>query len=74
MFICRYRLILKLASPLFTVQASGNMSVFVGVSDRFKGITVTSKEEPCSIEHFTEKLKASLEKWTSEVRNTYCPV
>ena len=45
------------------------MSVFVGVGDRFKGITVTSKEEPCSIEHFTEKLKASLEKWTTEVRN-----
>ena len=42
--------------------------VFMGESDRFKGITVTSGKEPCSREQFSAKLKASLHKWIKEVR------
>ena len=51
------------------------MSVFVGESDRFKGITITSGKEPCSKEQFSTKLIASIEHWTKEVRETkmkYC--
>ena len=45
------------------------MSVFVGESDGFKGINVTSRKEHCSKEQFSAKLKASLDKWINKVRN-----
>ena len=41
---------------------------FNGNSDRFKGVTVISKDEPCPEENFDAKLKASLEKWENEVK------
>ena len=63
---CRLRLLVKLSSPLSNFHKSANMSVFVGESDRFKGITVTSGKEPCSIEQFSTKLKASIDQWTKE--------
>ena len=66
---CRLRILVRLSSPLFNVHMSANMSIFVGESDRFKGITVTSGKEPCSIEQFSTKLKASLDQWTKKVRN-----
>ena len=66
--ICRLRLSVKLSSPLSNLYMSANMSVFVGESNRFKGITVTSGKEPCSREQFSAKLKASLDKWINEVR------
>ena len=67
----RLRFIVKLTrSPLFNFHMSASMSVFVGESDRFKGITVTSGKEPCSIEQFSTKLKASLDQWTKEVSNS----
>lgn len=40
-------------------------NVFQGKEDSFKGITVLSNREPCSIEEFKEKLKNSLAMWRS---------
>jgi len=37
--------------------------MFKGKSDRFKGITVDSKDEPCSKEEFKAKLMTSLDEW-----------
>ena len=43
------------------------MDTFNGKTDRFKGVTVSSKDEPCQDENFENKLKASLCKWEAEV-------
>jgi hypothetical protein len=42
--------------------------LFTGEIDRFKGVTVNSKEEPrLSREELSDKLKKSIEKWKHEV-------
>ncbi|PSN46311.1 Nudix hydrolase 8 [Blattella germanica] len=38
-------------------------TVFEGQEDRFRGITVDSKKEPCDAATFTKRLEASLEHW-----------
>lgn len=49
-------------------MAAEAASTFSGSKDRFKGVTVVSKEEPCEPGNFEQKLKASLDKWSEEVR------
>ncbi|XP_045528954.1 nudix hydrolase 8-like [Pieris brassicae] len=39
---------------------------FIGVIDRYNGVTVTSKDEPCNQIDFKDKLVSSLSKWTEE--------
>lgn len=48
--------------------------VFVGKTDMYQGVTVTSSDESCSREVFEPKLKASLAKWKDEVwqKNSLC--
>ncbi|CAD0199170.1 unnamed protein product [Chrysodeixis includens] len=41
-------------------------TTFEGVSDRYNGITVDSKEEPCEIDNFLDKLKESLTSWLEQ--------
>jgi hypothetical protein len=42
--------------------------LFTGEIDRFKGVTINSKEEPqLSREELSEKLKNSIEKWKHDV-------
>ena len=50
----------------FTSPSVGDVEVFQGSLDRYKGLTVRSEEEQCSTELFGAKLSKSLTKWLGE--------
>ena len=39
---------------------------FKGVGDRFKGVTVISKDEQCNVETLEQKLESSVTSWQAE--------
>jgi len=49
--------------------------LFNGIIDRFNGITVRSWEEPCHVQHFNDRLAASLSSWqTKGIRGVWFEV
>ena len=51
-----------------TLLTSETEQVFTGKIDRFKGVTVTSSDEPdLNKEELSKKLKYSIRKWKNEV-------
>ncbi|XP_012258068.2 nudix hydrolase 7 isoform X1 [Athalia rosae] len=59
------------AGYITTIKMAGlgnDISIFNGKKDRFNGVTVDSKSEPCDINTFTKCLKASLDQWIAEER------
>ena len=54
-----------------TSPISETEQVFTGKIDRFKGVTVTSSEEPnLNREALLKKLKCSIRKWKNEVNRS----
>ncbi len=53
-------------------KSNDSSALFVGKPDRFRGVTVSSKHEPCREgEDFKEKLDKSLEAWKAKVRKQF---
>lgn len=50
------------------VQVKHRMEIqkFEGVGDRFKGVTVISKDEHCNVENLEQRLESSLTSWQEE--------
>ena len=56
----------KSHSRHFTTREMEAETKFVGTTDRYKGITIRSDQEPCSSESLPGRLSRSLEDWRRE--------
>ncbi|XP_011494321.1 PREDICTED: nucleoside diphosphate-linked moiety X motif 6 [Ceratosolen solmsi marchali] len=63
------RLNMQVVKLLFTTMTQP-LYKFRGQSDRYDGITVDSKLEPCEAEIFSKRLEVSLDQWIKDKRRT----
>ena len=64
--ISRLRDKARLLSSAAQVKQIMEVQKFKGVGDRFKGVTVISKDEHCNVETMEQKLESSLTSWQEE--------
>lgn len=59
-----------LAQSLSPSSGMSTAPLFRGRTDRFRGVTVTSRDEPCAPGEFQDRLDKSVQAWKEKVRFT----